>query len=168
MPVLSLVDPQSSVQLLSNISSLNYDYLARQKVQTSNINWFIVEQLPLIAPARYDEPLGTTTVGDFVRTQVLRLSYTARDLAAFARDLGYDGEPFAWDAEDRRHRIARLDALYFRLYGLDRDEAGYLLDTFPIVRDQDIATFGRYRTRELVLGYMAALAAGDTETVLAL
>src|SRR3546814_5910660 len=101
------------------------------------MNWFIVEQLPLIAPERYADPLGTTTVGDFVREQVLRLSYTAHDLAGFARDLGYDGEPFVWNPEDRRHRIARLDALYFNLYGLDRDEAAYVLDTFPIVRDAD-------------------------------
>src|SRR3546814_15011050 len=120
------------------------------------MNWFIVEQLPLIAPERYADPLGTTTVGDFVREQVLRLSYTAHDLAGFARDLGYDGEPFVWDPEDRRHRIARLDALYFNLYGLDRDEAAYVLDTFPIVRDADARAFGRYRNHDLVLGYMAA------------
>src|SRR3546814_19648360 len=106
------------------------------------------------------------SVGDFVREQVLRLSYTAHDLAGFARDLGYDGEPFVWDPEDRRHRIARLDALYFNLYGLDRDEAAYVLDTFPIVRDADERAFGRYRTRALVLGYMAALAAGHTDSVL--
>jgi len=36
----------------------------------------------------------------------------------------------------------------------------------PIVREQDIARFNRYRTRELILGYMNALAAGDCETVL--
>lgn len=63
--------------------------------------------------------------------------------------------------------MARLDALFMRLYGLGRDEAGYILDTFPIVRDADERAFGRYRTRELVLGYMNALAAGDIESVLA-
>jgi len=98
---------------------------------------------------------------------VLHLSYTAHDLAPFARDLGFEGAPFAWDAEDRRHRMARLDALFMRLYGLDRDDAGYILDTFPIVRAADEGTFGRYRTRELVLGYMNALAAGDIDSVLA-
>jgi hypothetical protein len=153
--------------LLANVSSLVLDYFARQKVQTTHLNWYIVEQLPLIAPAIYNQPLGTTTVGDFVRNEVLRLSYTAHDLAPFAHDLGYHGEPFVWDAEDRRHRMARLDALYFRLYGLDRDEAAYVLDTFPIVREQDEAAFNRYRTKDLVLGYMNALAAGDTATVLA-
>lgn len=149
--------------LLANLNAFAYDYLARQKVQGQHLNWFIVEQLPLIAPVAYDTPLGAGTVGDFVRGEVLRLSYTANDLAAFARDLGYEGAPFAWDEEDRRHRMARLDALYFNLYGLSREEAAYVLDTFPIVREQDEARWNRYRTRELVLGYMNALAAGDTE-----
>ena len=48
-----------------------------------------------------------------------------------------------------------------------RDDAGYVLDTFPIVRRQDEKEFGRYRTREMVLAYMNALAAGDTRTVVA-
>ena len=66
----------------------------------------------------------------------------------------------------RRHLRARLDALYFHLYGLDRADADYVLDTFPIVRREDEAKFdGRYRTRELILAYMNALAAGDTKTV---
>jgi hypothetical protein len=153
--------------LLANLNALSYDYLARQKVQGQHLNWFIVEQLPLIAPAAYDALLDAGTVGDFVRGEVLRLSYTANDLAAFARDLGYDGSPFAWDEEDRRHRMARLDALYFNLYGLSREEAAYVLDTFPIVREQDEARWNRYRTKELVLGYMNALAAGDTQAVVA-
>ena len=40
-----------------------------------------------------------------------------------------------------------------------------MLDTFPIVRRQDEAEFGSYRTRDLIIAYMNALAAGDTETV---
>ncbi|MHB8448065.1 MAG: hypothetical protein ACYC7G_06275 [Rudaea sp.] len=68
----------------------------------------------------------------------------------------------------RHHRMARLDALYFHLYGLSRDEADYVLDTFPIVREQYLAAFNRHRNKELVLGYMNALGAGDTATVLAL
>ena len=96
---------------------------------------------------------------------VLRLTYTANDMAPFARDLGYDGPPFIWDGEERRHLRARLDALYFHLYGLSREDAGYVLDTFPIVQRQDEAAFGSYRTRDLILAYMNAFAAGDTDTV---
>ena len=88
-------------------------------------------------------------------------------MAPFARDLGYDGPPFIWDEEERCHLRARLDALYFHLYGLSREDAGYVLDTFPIVRRQDEATFGHYRTKDMILAYMNALSAGDTETVVA-
>lgn len=56
--------------------------------------------------------------------------------------------PFIWDGEDRRHRMARLDALFFHLYGIDRNAAYYILNTFPIVREHDEKQFGRFRTRD--------------------
>ena len=68
---------------------------------------------------------------------------------------------------ERRHLRARLDACYFHLYSLDREDADYVLGTFPIVRREDEARFGSYRTRDLILAYMNALAAGDTEAVVA-
>ena len=127
-----------------------------------------LEQLPVIANDIYERCFGPSTARDLVRDHVLRLTYTAHDMAPFARDLGYDGPPFVWNQEERRHLRARLDALYFHLYGLSREDARYVLDTFPIVRKQDEAAFGRYRTRDLILAYMNALAAGDTETVVAM
>ena len=96
---------------------------------------------------------------------VLLLTYTAHDLTPFARDLGYAGPPFIWDEEERRHLRARLDACYFHLYGIDRNDAAYILSTFPIVQRQDEDAFNTYRTRDLILAYMNALNAGDTETV---
>jgi len=151
--------------LLANLNAFAFDFILRQKVQGQNLNWYIIEQLPFIAPEKFGQSLGATTIRDFVRNEVLRLSYTVHDLADFARDMGYEGAPFVWDEEDRRHRMARLDALFFHLYGLSRDEANYVLETFPIVREQDEAKFGRYRTRDLILAYMNCIAAGDTETV---
>ena len=128
----------------------------------------MLEQFPVIAPDAYDRRFGAVTARELVRDHVLRLTYTAHDMAPFARDLGYDGPPFVWDEEERRHLRARLDALYFHLYGLGRDDTRYVLDTFPIVRRQDEAAFGRYRTRDLILAYLNALAAGDTQSVIAL
>ncbi len=155
---------KSSYLVAANLSTFAFDFVTRQKVQGQNLNLFIVEQLPVIAPADYDRPFGATTARDLVKDHVLRLTYTSHDMAPFARDLGHDGPPFPWDEEERRHLRARLDALYFHLYGLTREDAAYVLDTFPIVRREDVAAFGRYRTRELILAYMNALAAGDTET----
>ena len=153
--------------LLANLNNFAFDYVVRQKVQGTHLTWYTVEQLPVIAPADYDRPFGDKTARDLVRDHVLRLTYTAHDMAPFARDLGYDGPPFIWDEEERRHLRARLNALYFHLYGLDREDAEYVLGTFPIIRDKDEKTFGRYRTRDLILAYMNALEAGDTETVVA-
>ena len=150
--------------LIANLNSYCFDYVTRHKMPGTNLSWFIVEQLPVIAPTDYDRSFGVTTARDLVRDHVLRLTYTAHDMAPFARDLGYDGDPFIWDEEERRHLRARLDALYFHLYGLSRDDAEYVLDTFPIVRREDEAAFGTYRTRDMTLAYMNALAAGDTET----
>ena len=79
------------------------------------------------------------------------------------RDLGYvdaNGEvlpPFTWDEEDRRARMAGLDALFFYLYDLDAEEAAYVLDTFPIVREQDERIYGRYRTKDDVLALLTLL-----------
>ena len=154
--------------LAACLNSFALDFTARQKVQGQHLNWFIVEQLPVIAPADYDRPFGLTTARDLVRDHVLRLTYTAHDMAPFARDLGYDGPPFVWNEEERRHLRARLDALYFHLYGLTKEDAEYALDTFPIVRKEDEAAFGHYRTRDLILAYMNALSAGDTETQVAI
>ena len=153
--------------LAANLNSMVFDFATRQKVQGQTLNLFIMEQLPVIAPDDYDRQFGTTTTRDLVRDHVLRLTYTADDMAPFARDLDFDGPPFTWDEEERRHLHARLDALYFHLYGLSRDEADYVLSTFPIVQKEDEAEFGTYRTRNLILAYMSALAAGDTETKVA-
>ena len=153
--------------IAANLNSISLDFVVRQKIQGTTLNWYIVEQLPVIAPDAYDRRFGAVTARELVRDHVLRLTYTAHDMAPFARDLGYDGPPFVWDEEERRHLRARLDALYFHLYGLGRDDAGYVLNTFPIVRREDEAEFARYRTRDLILAYLNALAVGDTETVVA-
>lgn len=152
--------------LLANMNAFVSDYVARQKVQGQHLNWYIVEQLPVLPRKVFDTKIGSNKIADFVIGEVLHLSYTAEDLRPFAKDLGYDGDPFVWNEEDRRHRMARLDALFFHLYGIDHNDADYILNTFPIVREQDEKQFGRFRTRDLILAYMNAIAAGDLEAVL--
>ena len=93
----------------------------------------------------------------------LELTYTSHSLAPFARDLGYTGPPFAWDAPRRADLRADLDAFYARSYGLTRDELRYILDpadvmgpsypseTFRVLKEKEIRAHGEYRTRRLVL-----------------
>ena len=157
-----------AVLLAANLNSIALDFVARQKVHGQTLNLYLLEQFPLIASDAYFRHFGDRTAADLVRDHVLRLTYTAHDMAPFARDLGHHGPPFPWDEEQRRHLRARLDALYFHLYGLSRDDAAYILSTFPIIQRQDQAQFGHYRTKALILAYMNALTAGETIAVLAL
>ena len=149
---------------LACLNSFAFDFVARQKVQGQHLTWYTVEQLPVLPPDAYDHPFGDRTAADLIRHHVLRLTYTAHDMAPFARDLGHHGPPFAWDQEQRRHLRARLDALYFHLYGLTREDAAYILSTFPIIQRHDESAFGHYRTKALILAYMNALTAGDNES----
>ena len=152
----------------ANYCSFAFDFVARRKVQGTHMNLYILEQLPVITRDAYDRRFGDTTAADLVRDHVLRLCYTAYDLQPFAESQGHDGEPYGWDVEQRRHLRARLDALYFILYGLDRDDASYVMDSFPITRRNDERDHGRYLTKDLILAYMSALEAGDTEAVVVL
>jgi hypothetical protein len=152
---------------LGNLCSLVLDYVARQKVQGQHLNWYIVEQLPVVPTDCYARRFGRRTAAEIIRDDVLHLTYTAHDMAGFARDQGYDGPPFRWDEDDRLRRRARLDALFFHLYGLEREDADYVLGTFPIVRREEEARWGRFRSRDLILGYMAALAAGVPDAAVA-
>lgn len=160
--------------LLGNFNSLIFDFVLRQKIQGQNVNWFIVEQLPVVPQKCYALKFGPKSVADIVHEAVLELSYTADDLAPFARDMGHvdaDGEvlpPFAWD-EDRRLKLrAKLDALYFILYGVidpadpaqGREDIRYIYSTFPIVEREETETWGAYRSRDLCLAWINALMAG--------
>ena len=150
-----------SYLLAANLNSFAFRLCCSAEATGTDLNLFIVEQLPVIAPDDYDRRFGDKTAREIVREHVLELTYTAHDMEPFARDLGYEGPPFVWNEDDRRHLRARLDALYFHLYGLSREDAGYVLETFPIVRRDDEKRFGKYRTKEMVLAYMNALSAGD-------
>ena len=155
--------------LLANFNALPFDYAARQKIQGQHLNWFILEQLPVVPPDRYNiVRFGPKTAAEIIREAVLELTYTAHDMAPFARDLGYVDEagevkpPFVWDEERRLHLRAKLDAVFFHLYGLTaRDDVRYIYSTFPIVERQETATYGRYRSRDLCLAWLNALAAGE-------
>ena len=71
---------------------------------------------------------------------------------------GYDGPPFRWDEARRFLLRCELDAAFFHLYGLNRDDAAHILDTFPVVRKRDEARYGEYRTKRVILDVYDQLA----------
>lgn len=159
LPLMFPTQPAASiVALLGNFSALAFDFASRQKIGGTTLNYFLLYQLPILPPSFYTEPRLA-----FIIPKVLELTYTSHSLAPFARDLGYDGPPFAWDEGRRAHLRAELDAFYARTYGLTRDELRYILDpadmkgpdypseTFRVLKEKEIRQYGEYRTRRLVL-----------------
>ncbi|WP_192825989.1 Eco57I restriction-modification methylase domain-containing protein, partial [Deinococcus wulumuqiensis] len=128
--------------LIALLNSFAVDYAARQKVGGTHVNQAYIKQFPVLPPSSITHHLSS-----FITPRVLELTYTAHDLTAFARDLGYGGEPFIWNDERRFWLRAELDALYFILYGIAREDVDYVMDTFPIVRRKDEAAHGSYRTK---------------------
>ena len=144
--------------LISNISSISFDYASRQKVGGTHLKYFTMKQLPVFPPEAYsNEDLV------FISKRVLELVYTTNDLTPFARDLGYEGPPFPWDSNRRAMLRAELDAFYAKKYGLNRQELEFILDpadvygedfpsvTFPGLKKNELREFGEYRTKRLVL-----------------
>ena len=162
--------------LAANLNATILDFVTRQKVHGQTLNLFIVEQLPVVPRAAFDEVrFGPKTAGEIVREAVLELTYTSHDMAPFARDMGYVDStgtvknPFSWDEARRLLLRAKLDVVFFHLYGItQREDVEYIFSTFPIVRREEIAAYGHYRSRDVCLAYMNALAAGDPDAEITL
>ena len=137
------------------INSLACDYATRQKLGGNNLNFFVVKQLPILEPSSLTDHIS------FMERHLVELCYTAWDMAPFGGDLGWDGPPFRWDAQRRALIRAELDALMFRLYGIDRADADYILDTFAVLQKDDLKRWGEYRTKRLTLERYDAMAEAD-------
>jgi hypothetical protein len=149
--------------LYASLASFVLDYVARQKLAGTHLTYGNVNQLPVVSPGTYatNAPwLGLVTLAGWIRERVLELSFTAWDMEAFAGDLRDDGAPFRWD-EGRRTLIrAELDAAYFHLYGLERDEVEHVMDSFEALRrrEEKEQNFGEFRTKRLILERYDAMA----------
>jgi Eco57I restriction-modification methylase len=167
----SMTEERREYLLCANFNAVVFDFVTRQKIQGQTLNLFIVEQLPIISPEQYRiVRFGPKTAETIVGDAVLELTYTSEDMVPFARAMGYVDEggrvkpPFVWDEERRRNLRAKLDAVYFTLYGVtDRDDVRYIYSNFPIVEREEITQYGTYRSRELCLAWMSALAAGEPD-----
>ncbi|MDN4520273.1 hypothetical protein QYF68_20970 [Mycolicibacterium austroafricanum] len=152
--IAALDNPDMATQLLATWSSLPFDYVARQKVSGSHVNQFMAKQLACPAPSYFDGPAPWRRcehLGTWLKLYVLELTYTSYRLRPYARDLGDDGPPFQWNANRRALLRADLDASFLHIYGLHREEAEHVLDSFRVVRKYEEKDFGEYRTKRLVL-----------------
>lgn len=137
--VLALTDaaPRLSCCLLSNFNAIVFDYVTRQKIGGITLNFFIVEQLPTLAPDVYADKCPWNkkeTLEHWISERVLKLSCTAEDMIPLAKACDFKGGRgdgvHLWKDQERHQLRAELDAAYFHLYGVEREDAEYMLSTF--------------------------------------
>jgi hypothetical protein len=161
------VSPGLAATLIATQSSLVFDYVSRQKIGNTSMGLFVWKQLPVPSPETMEPHMP------FIVPRVLELVYTAYDMTGLARDLGDEGAPFRWDEERRAQIRAELDAYFFHLYGIARDDVDYIMETFRTenggLKHNDIAKYGRYRTKDMVLAEYDRMAPSgvDLDTPLA-
>ena len=168
------------VCLSALLSSHVCDFAARFKVGGTHLNFFIAEQIPVIPPYIFNTGCkwANTQIDSWLLPRIVELTYTAWDLAPFAKDCGFDGPPFRWDEARRFLLRCELDAAFFHLYlpsnqdgtwkkvdnesdtelaaltrafPTPRHAVDYIMDTFPIVKRKDEAAHGEYRTKQTIL-----------------
>lgn len=142
----------ASVLVLANLNSFPLDWATRMSIGGAALSYFIIRQLPVLPPeAHLEEAFSDMRWVEFIIPRALELTYTAHDLAGFAYELGYEGPPFRWDDERRFLLRCELDAAFFHMYGMERDDVDYIMDTFPGVEREDNSAHGEYRTKRVIL-----------------
>ena len=135
--------------LAAAYNSFIYDYLLRNSFSQASVPQSTSEQIPVPAPAEFTKSRAFTegqTLGVWTMRRVHELTFTAWDMGAFAKDLGDEGPPFQWN-EDRRSSIrAELDAAFFHIYGLPRDEVEHVMDSFDALQRREEKQLGECRT----------------------
>ncbi len=129
--------------LLGNLNTIVLDFVARQKVGGLHLNFFIVEQLPIFPPDRYAEKCPWAkklTLEKWISDRVLKLTCTANDMKPLAEAAGFDPPVHRWNPAERAELLAELDAAYFLLYDIERDDAAYILSTFQGIQDDGNAS----------------------------
>jgi hypothetical protein len=138
--------------------SITFDFIARLSIGGTHLTYSYLKQFAALPPSAFSK-----NDLDFILPRVLELTYTSHAMKAWAQDLDYSGQPFAWN-EDRRAQLrAELDVFFARKYGLTEEEQRYVLDpakvkgadypseTFRVLKEKEIRLYGEYRTERLVL-----------------
>ncbi len=139
--------------LLANLNSHVLDYVARQKIGGVTLNFFIVEQLPMFPPDRYADHCPWNkrqTLERWISDRVLKLTCTADDMRPLAEAAKFKPGVHKWKAEEREKLMAELDAAFFLLYGVKRNDAEYILNTFAGQKRKD-ETLDMFSGENLVL-----------------
>jgi len=155
------------------MNSFILDFIAKQKIAGSNLNFFILRQLAVLPPRVFLNKCSWSSSesnNEWIVKRVIELTCTSTDMSDLATQYGVSESPFFWDEERRFLLRCELDAAYFhlylgnlrdwqngpeeliRLFPTPRNAVDYIMDTFTIVKSIDEEKYeGDYRTKRVIL-----------------
>jgi len=142
--------------LLANCNSYVLDFVTKRKIGHINLNFFIIEQLPFLTPDCYEGNCRwdkKTTLEKWISERVLKLTCTSNDMIPLAEEAGFEHKVWKWKPDERAELMAELDAAYFILYGIKRDDAEYILSTFSGAQGEDEGLFDNPSIAARILKY---------------
>jgi len=137
--ILTDVSPRLNMCFLANLNSFALDFAARQKIGGVTLNFFLIEQLPMFPPDFYKQKClwnKKQTLEKWISDRVLKLTCTSNDMIPLAKAAGFTPAVHKWDPAERLDLMAELDAAFFLLYGIQRNDVEYILSTFAGLRDE--------------------------------
>jgi hypothetical protein len=146
--------------LLGNFNSFVYDYICRQKIGGINLSYFIINQIPTLPPDAYTERCPwdkRQTLEKWISERVLKLTCTSNDMKPLAEATSFDSLVYKWNPTERLEIQAELDAAFFLLYGIKRDDLEYILSTFSGVRKEPESMFNVSNTMDHILKHFHCL-----------
>ncbi len=161
------ISPRLQCCLLGNLNSFPLDYVTRQKIANVNLNFFIVKQLPIFPPDVYNEKCPwdkKLLLEQWISERVLKLTCTSDDMLPLAKAVKFEEGVHKWREDERAELTAELDAAYFLLYGIGREDVEHILSTFSGARAQDESIFQTGWPIERILRYYDELK-GKSENV---
>jgi len=152
-----LLSDLSAITLLlltANLSQSVLDYVARQKIGGTHLTYGYLNQIPVLPPDAYEVTYGWSAPQmalEWIAARASNLVCSSDDLSGIGLEAKQEVGPTAWDEDERFRLRCELDAAFFHLYGIPREDVDYIMDTFPIVKRKDEKQYGEYRTKRVIL-----------------
>ena len=148
------ITPALQCCFLANLNAFVLDYVIRQKIGNVNLNYFLIEQFPMLSPdffllrCPWDK---RQNLEKWVSERVLKLTCTSNDMIPLAKVAKFKKLVYKWNPAERLDLQAQLDAAFFILYGIKQDDVEYILSTFSGVRKESESMFNASNTLDRIL-----------------
>ena len=148
--------PKRMILFTCLFSSFTFDFIVRQKMSGGNLNKFIVIQIAIPPPDKFEKIFRINGIekkaDEWIIESASKLLCNTNSMLPFFKKLGIH-DIYPWKADQRIYDICLLDAIVTKIYGLSKLDYEYILDRFPILSRQETEIFGEFLSKKLCLEY---------------